>query len=306
MAGTDGRGADWHAVARAVNRSGVGDSLDADILRPLRPDGSRTPLFLIHPSGGSSLPYIPLVRHLDQDQPAIGIDAVGLASGTTPDDADKLVRCYLGAVLRIQPAGPYRLAGWSVGGVFAFDLAVAMRASGRAVSALVLIDSFEPPDPARVDSTDLLLLFADGLIRAQEPAGASKALPTATELRSMPWAEQHRAVLSLLADTGVVPPGAEDFVQDRMNVFNAIMAAAGGRGHRTYDGRIDLLHAAQSPGREMSAYWSARTTGRVARHELPGDHYTMMRPPIVEHVARALQGVLPDEAMSQVGGADAG
>src|SRR6185295_1111321 len=47
-------------------------------LVPVRPGGSRSPLFLMHSHGGNVLEYYPLVSALDADQPVYALQARGL------------------------------------------------------------------------------------------------------------------------------------------------------------------------------------------------------------------------------------
>ena len=46
----------------------------------------------------------------------------------------------------VQSAGPYRLAGWSFGGLLAYEVAQQLRSAGQAVEFLALIDTFTPQD----------------------------------------------------------------------------------------------------------------------------------------------------------------
>jgi thioesterase domain-containing protein len=258
-------------------------------LFPLRPGGERPPLFLVHPSGGSTVPYISLVRLLDAGQPALGIDAAGLDGGP-PAEADAMIDCYLGQILAAQPEGPYHLAGWSVGGAFAFGIAAALRARGAAVGLLALLDSFdwEPrggePDPVR-----LLLQFAETL------AGSMGAPPPDLDprrLRELPPGERFTMVFAALVESGVANSGVAGFIRQRLATFSAIVAALNRWHAPRYDGRIDLVCAADGPGAGQAPFWSSVTTGPVVVHATPGDHYTMMQPPTVSMTARVLQDLL--------------
>ena len=46
--------------------------------------------------------------------------------------------------MRIQPSGPYFLAGHSYGGMLAFEIAQQLTKSGQAVAFLGLLDTFAP------------------------------------------------------------------------------------------------------------------------------------------------------------------
>ena len=59
---------------------------------------------------------------------------------------------YVAVIRGIQPTGPYYLAGWSTGGIFAYAMAVLLRQQGAAVAPLVLFDS---PTPAIFRDVDL-------------------------------------------------------------------------------------------------------------------------------------------------------
>ena len=258
-------------------------------LFPLRPGGERPPLFLVHPSGGSTVPYIPLVRLLDAGQPAFGIDAAGLDGGQ-PAEADAMIDSYLAQILAAQPQGPYHLAGWSVGGALAFGIAAALRLRGAAVGLLALLDAFDwEPRDLEPDPVGLLLQFADTVAGS---VGAPLPDLDAQRLRELPSSERFAVVLAALVKSGVATSGVAGFIRQRLTAFSAIVTALNGWHAPRYDGRIDLVYAADGPGAGQARFWSSVTTGPVVVHAAPGDHYTMMQPPNVSVTARLLQDLL--------------
>ena len=44
----------------------------------IQPHGSRPPLFVLHAADGNVVNYLPLARHLDEDQPLLGLQHPGL------------------------------------------------------------------------------------------------------------------------------------------------------------------------------------------------------------------------------------
>ncbi|MFF4097622.1 amino acid adenylation domain-containing protein, partial [Streptomyces sp. NPDC001834] len=113
------------------------------VLLGLRPGGSRTPLFVIHPGGGFSWSYARLLEHLDPSQPVYGLQARGLAAEQPlPASIPDMARDYIEEIRRVQPAGPYRLAGWSFGGLVAHAMANALQQAGEKVEFLALLDSY--------------------------------------------------------------------------------------------------------------------------------------------------------------------
>jgi thioesterase domain-containing protein len=107
-------------------------------------DGPADRLFLVHAVGGAVHPYAPLAAQLAQDFTVYGIEAAGLAPGTEPAvSLDEMVENYLAAIRAAQPeGGPYRLAGWSMGGLVGYELARRLEHDGEKVDALIL---FDPP-----------------------------------------------------------------------------------------------------------------------------------------------------------------
>ena len=55
---------------------------------------------------------------------------------------------YVEKVRRIQSRGPYRIAGFSMGGLIAFEMAQQLRAAGEEIELLFLLDPLAPPSGA--------------------------------------------------------------------------------------------------------------------------------------------------------------
>jgi pimeloyl-ACP methyl ester carboxylesterase len=55
-----------------------------------------------------------------------------------------MASAYMKVLLAQQPVGPYRLGGWSLGAVVAFELANQLRTAGHEVTALILFDPERP------------------------------------------------------------------------------------------------------------------------------------------------------------------
>lgn len=117
----------------------------------LRRAGSRPPLFLFHAHDGHATIFADLTKHLTSDQPVYAFQATAIAdSAAAPDnDLGVMVERYLTEIRRVQPEGPYRLAGTCLGGVLAFEAAQRLHVQGQACSAVVLI-AVSPPDFARL------------------------------------------------------------------------------------------------------------------------------------------------------------
>ncbi|MCG1056026.1 amino acid adenylation domain-containing protein, partial [Mycetohabitans sp. B5] len=135
---------------RLTQLNGVQES-SFSILLPLKPKGSRPPLFCMHPGFGLSWSYISLSSLLDTDQPLYGLQARGFdGARPLPSSIDDMVSDYLEHIRQIQPEGPYYLLGWSLGGIVAHRMAVRLEQQGEKVALLALLDSL--PGSYLVDS----------------------------------------------------------------------------------------------------------------------------------------------------------
>lgn len=111
-------------------------------LVPLQPHGNRPPLFIIHGSDGNVLDFVALARGLDADQPAIGIRAFGLDGIARPvGSIPAMAAGYIVAIRQVQSRGPYFLAGASLGGIIACEMARQLRRQGEAIGVLAVIDT---------------------------------------------------------------------------------------------------------------------------------------------------------------------
>jgi aspartate racemase len=111
-------------------------------LVPLHPQGSKPPLFLVHGWGGDVFVFLDLARLLPPDQPIYGIQAVGL-DGKSPRhiSIEEMAAHYVKEIVSFQTDGPIYLAGFSMGGVIAYEMARQLHRLGRRVAMLALLDS---------------------------------------------------------------------------------------------------------------------------------------------------------------------
>src|SRR5258707_11987249 len=101
------------------------------------------PLFCIHPMAGISLGFSSLLRHLDPSMPVYGLQSRGLRScEQLPASIEELADDYMAEIRHVQPEGPYRLVGRSLGGLIGHSIVEQMQARGLEVEMLAMIDSY--------------------------------------------------------------------------------------------------------------------------------------------------------------------
>ncbi|HET6907552.1 MAG TPA: thioesterase domain-containing protein, partial [Rhodanobacteraceae bacterium] len=115
------------------------------LLVPLQPHGTLPPLFCMHAVGGNVLDYKPLANALGEDRPCYGIQAVGLDGVTPPlQSLPAMAARYCTEIRSLQPHGPYFLAGRSMGGMIAYEIARQLHEQGEQIALLALFDTYGP------------------------------------------------------------------------------------------------------------------------------------------------------------------
>ncbi|KAB8068191.1 hypothetical protein BDV29DRAFT_195847 [Aspergillus leporis] len=101
----------------------------------LQPHGNKTPLWLVHPGVAEVLVFVNLAHHIT-DRPVYAFRGKGFnaAEGETPfNSLQELVETYQSAIKKRQPTGPYAIAGYSFGGMVAFEVTKLLERGGDEV-----------------------------------------------------------------------------------------------------------------------------------------------------------------------------
>ncbi|HEX7241404.1 MAG TPA: alpha/beta fold hydrolase, partial [Longimicrobiaceae bacterium] len=286
-------------LARAVRAEAALPA--AGSLVPIQPAGCEPPIFFVHAAGGNVVSYAALARHLGVDQPFYALQSRGVEAEERPHlRVEDMAADYLVQLRAVQGRGPYRLGGWSMGGLVAFEMARLLDAAGEEVELVALLDSRihrEASSPVDPDSHGALAGFllhlgltGEQIARAAEGAGTLGP----RERLQRAW-EAARA-----AD---VVPGDLEFARfERLwSVFRANVGAAAA--YRPQPCAADLLlvlaEERAAPAAGEVARWEELTSGSVRSAITPGDHFSLVREPQVREVAAliadALQPARPQE-----------
>ena len=274
-----------HLADRIRRRAGH-ESLSP--LVPISPKGSRPPLFCIHPAGGTVFCYRELAEQLDDDQPVYGLQARGLEGETEAVDCFvRMAADYIKAIREVQSRGPYCLAGWSLGGNIAFEIARQLTQEGESVAMLAIIDATcVPPDRPPRESDFLPVLM--GLFPDQD-------LPMLEQLKQLAPEEQLGTFLERAREARLVPPDADTTQsRDLFAVFQANLKAMLDYRPGPYPGKVTLLRASEQlplMTDDPQLGWG-QLAAAVEVHEIPGDHVHMVRSPQVKALSATLDECL--------------
>jgi amino acid adenylation domain-containing protein len=118
----------------------------SDCIVPIKPNGEKVPLFLVHGGGLDVLFFVNMSKHLSDEQPLYGIQGIG-ANGFNDwyESIEEMAAHYIESIIKVNPNGPYAIGGYCIGGVIAFEMTKQLKELGKEVSLTVLINSYAEP-----------------------------------------------------------------------------------------------------------------------------------------------------------------
>ncbi|MFJ8113211.1 AMP-binding protein, partial [Streptomyces sp. NPDC096132] len=246
-----------------------GEHEGLQMLLGLRTVGDRTPLFVVHPGGGFSWSYTRLLAHLDPQQPVYGVQARGLAAQEEelPASVAEMAAEYLEEVRRVQPAGPYRLAGWSFGGLVAHSMATRLQALGEKVEFLALLDSYPPrgDDAAGPKQEQDLRAEAVEALTGDREAAGDRALGEAEAVEKL-----RRMCIPLMEADDAAVKRALGVAMNNISLIDAFVP-------ETFDGDLMVFTAERDGwGVEHAREWEKYASGIVDAISVDCGHYDMV------------------------------
>ncbi|WP_374307580.1 thioesterase domain-containing protein [Methylocella sp.] len=264
----------------------------------IQPHERGTPLFLFPGVGGHILELYDLGRLLRAGGPVYanlfqGFDGRAPLHRSLAEMADYQKR----VVREIQPAGPYRLAGFSLGALVALETARRLREAGEEVTFLGLI---EPNLPERLWPPAVKRAFL--LRRLRTHLATLKALPPSELLpylgeRASPLLRRLRRLAGAQGEADASPYSLANLPKDLAEAREAGLAAFYGYEIAPYDGDAIFFDSAGGdplscrPGDVFPPYLRA-----CEFHRFSGDHASLMREPHVSELADAMSRALAARA----------
>lgn len=284
----------------------------------LRPHGHKPPLFLVHPVSGQIAIFADLILGLEPDQPVYAFESVVQYPEEQPS-IEELAATYIALLKQKQPQGPYYLAGPSMGGWVAFEMALQLTQQGDEVALLVEIDSAPKIRLTTLAMGESPILdeaqyLAAAVMTLRGHAGGIQAVQKSKEdfgaplIRSLSSQERWQLAVELLREDHIV---GEDFPEAQLRrMLRTLMAhtRAFYRYQLTQTGHFPLgvivnSHPSQVPYKVWGCKnddsvwgWSHWTSGTVdGPHVISGgdDHWSMLRrKSSLQQVAVVLQTML--------------
>jgi len=250
---------------------------DGRSLVPLHTGGDAAPLFCIHGLGGGVASFLPLTDHLAAERPVYGLQPQGLQNDRQPHDRiEAMAAHYADEIRGVQPTGPYFLAGWSMGGLLALEIARQFTEAGERVEWVAMFDTHLPAEEPTDEAPD-----DRAILRYLQPfLGFSEEELDQASAQNLP---------AFLAEKIGLPAGLADGAIARLaGVCKAQLAALGRRRETPYRGPVALF---STNGAEDDVRWR-QLFPRLTVKQVGGDHYSMLQPPHVETLATELKYLL--------------
>lgn len=283
-----------------------------DFVIALNDQGRRIPFFCVHSLTGKATDYVPLAQRLGPDQPFFSLQippalrAPDFAGTIAPCTIAAIAAHYVEAITKARAQGPIALGGWSIGAIIALEMAQQLRARGRDVALLVILDMIPwnlPPGARLARTLDTALNFPAWL-------AAHKYMRHGPKLAAL--AGRARPKLTALATrlAGRPAPPKEEVVGDLIDVtrygagplalMEQLFAQAQTYVASRYDGPVQVYAARQDVALTHLANlrWGWRAIAPRARTTpMPGAHQTLFNGPggdrLAAHLAARLAALAP-------------
>ncbi len=249
------------------------------------------PLFMVHPVGGHVYFYRDLIRHLHLQQPIYGIQAHGLDGTREPlMRVEDMAACYLEAIRKLQPEGPYYIGGASFGGTVAFEMAQQLLSVGQTVAFVAMLDTPGTGHmPVKLsDDADILAYLLE--------VGAHVSVSCDEIRQHLETDEQFRSFLHKLPVTARILPRTDvSQVRTLLHLFKAHVEAMLNYTPQDYPGRITFFCAKERDAfnaHHPELAWLDVAIEGINIFRVPGNHITMNYPPHVQILADRLRQCL--------------
>ncbi|WP_435037097.1 non-ribosomal peptide synthase/polyketide synthase [Pseudomonas neuropathica] len=266
-----------------------------------------TPLFLVHEFSGRDVYFPTLAQHIGGEFAIYGLPGVPLGQPQL-----RTIECMAtrmaGIIRSVQPLGPYRLAGWSFGGVLAHEVAQQLLGQDQAVEFIGLLDSYAPnslaQDKAMWSGKDLdkrqLLGHCRGRALMLGAEGAAALASVEALEGEMEQLDFHALFQRCQAQQLTDPELATVSAADAWHYFDREAAHRLALAHYRVSPANQTIHLFRAQGLMDGQSVPSPTRGWEERFDshllqcidIPGDHRSMMKKPHIQALGQAITQAL--------------
>lgn len=266
----------------AARTAATGDGRAPVVMRASGP----AQVVLLHPSGGELFCYMPLARALREDIGVVGFAADPRDAAVAPPDAMAATAARIAQSLTASGLPESCcLAGWSYGGVLAFEVARQIERKTGQRPPVVLLDAAYDEDTVPLDESTVRRRFVHDVARLTGRDG-----PAVRAVLDDPAAGV-ADVRQTLTALGVELELTEQELTSRFETFRSCaLSMQAYRPPAAYGGPVTVLTASPHPA--MEEQWRTVCTGPFRAESVPADHYTLFTEPALGRVVAAIDEML--------------
>jgi amino acid adenylation domain-containing protein len=257
-------------------------------LVPLQ-ESEKRPFFCVHPFMGNVFCYIQLARLLKNHCSFYGLQNP-LVEKRQMDGLtlSEVVQLYIEEIKRVQPEGPYRLGGWSLGGAIAYKIATVLRNQGNEVELLVLMDTKMPSEQDYRTEEDVISYITEHFIHFDQVEQGEELVHQQDIL-----VHQQDILVDRLIVEGVLPPDADlTSLKQIANAHRKCLNLMAKDVLTPYSGEV--IYFSAEDGIELFTDWQPLLRGKVNKYLIPGSHEEIVFSPAVEKISKYLVNKLEE------------
>lgn len=261
----------------------------------IKAQGDKTPLFIIHGAGLNVFNFVNLSKHFDEDQPIYGFQGLGPNGyDNWYESIEAMASHYTDELIKMYPKGPYALAGFSFGGVIAFEMTRQLKERGKTVSLTALLDSYADSSYYYASlSTKKLIRYFDITLRRLD-----YLIEILTSLKSLKlrFKAKKEYILKIYFGKKDILSEQEEIALLQFEEANTMVNKIVDRYHlKPQNFEVDLFRAKDDLGHKLdSAHmgWKKAALKGITIHNVPGNHISIVEPPNDKVLAGMMQNIL--------------
>lgn len=214
---------------------------------------------------------------------------------------EALAAHYVDEIRSVQTKGPYRIGGYNVGGLVAFEMAQQLQAGGAEVAVLALIDT-----PCLDRNPLPYWTYRSTLTINQTGDTLFQPLQNLVPSNLVQQIEKSTQTVRDVLRSNRLPQFVGQVVQQMEEDFQTVQETLGDKGYeitlkairtyepKTYSGRATLFLAAQSLVRYSGVLWRWHNLvpNGLDVHTIPGSYIGVLKEPQVQRLAAQLKDCL--------------
>ncbi len=265
-------------------------------------------LFIIHDGSADVGGYIDLSSKLKSNIKCWGIkvdkEMIYIHNNLT---IEGIAERYINIIKNIQPNGGYNIAGWSLGGIIAFEMVLQLEKNNEQIKNFLLIDSYinsKSTNYNKMLKEDLSLdkdklnfiNFIDNK-KIQERISAKSTIEEKWDIaiNDLSKEEISKIILKLPSELVNIIPYFEELELDQLainiNIIRKLISASNAYKPRNKVKKQVVLYKAEE-SKISSRKWNNYFENDLIINKVPGNHYTIMKKGNVEYIADSINKLL--------------